>query len=99
MSVTIITREQARQFLKDNNLKDAKGMSTTDINFHMKKIYGLDMSAETVSRITDKILPIAKEWQNRPLQEFYPILYLDGMMFSVKQDGHIIKKTVYTVAA
>ena len=46
----------------------AKGMSTVDINSHLKKIYGFEVSPETVSRITDKILPIAKEWQNRPLE-------------------------------
>jgi transposase-like protein len=53
-------------------------MSNRDIESHMNKIYGLDVSPEMVTRITDKILPIAKEWQNRPLNELYPIIYLDG---------------------
>ena len=52
----------------------AKGMSTRDINAHMRKIYGVDISADMVSSITDKILPVAREWQNRPLNEFYAIV-------------------------
>ncbi|MBI5133756.1 MAG: IS256 family transposase [Thaumarchaeota archaeon] len=75
----------------------ACGMSSRDIENHMRKLYGLEVSPEMVTRITDKILPLAKEWQNRPLQETYPIIYLDGMVFNVNQDGHIIKKTVYLV--
>ena len=75
----------------------AKGMSTRDINSHMHKIYGLDISADMVSTITDKILPIAKEWQHRPLQEVYPILYLDGVVFNVNKDGQIVKKTAYVI--
>jgi len=57
----------------------AKGMSSRDIQATMKEIYCVDVSAEMVSRMTDKILPIAKEWQNRPLEPVYSILYLDGM--------------------
>jgi len=55
----------------------AKGMSTPDINTHLNRIYGFEVSPETVSRITDKILPIAKEWQNRALDNIYPIIFLD----------------------
>lgn len=75
----------------------AKGMSSRDIQATMNEIYGVDMSAEMVSRITDKILPIAKEWQNRPLEPIYPIIYLDGMVFPVQQEGQVVKKTVYLV--
>jgi transposase-like protein len=75
----------------------AKGMSTPDINSHLQRIYGIEISAETVSRITDKVLPIAKEWQNRPLESVYPIIFLDGVMFNVSEDGSIRKKTAYIV--
>lgn len=75
----------------------AKGMSTRDIDFHMNKIYGVRISAEMVTRITDKVLPLAKEWQNRPLQPMYPIVYLDGMVFKVQQDGQVTKKTSYII--
>lgn len=77
----------------------AKGMSTRDIHAHMRKIYGLNVSAEMVSRITDKVLPLVREWQNRPLEALYPIMYLDGIVFKVQQDGQVVKKTVYVVYA
>jgi len=88
-----------------NSLEDmivslfAQGMSNRDIEHHMRKIYGIDVSPEMVTRITDKILPIAKEWQSRQLEPMYPIIYLDGIVFNVNQDGHVAKKTAYTVFA
>ena len=75
----------------------AKGMSTRDINDQMREIYGIDVSADMVSRITDKVIPLAKEWQNRPLQSVYPLIFLDGMVFNVRQDGQLTKKTAYIV--
>lgn len=75
----------------------SKGMSTPDIHCHMNQVYGIDVSAEMVSRITDKILPIAKQWQNRPLDQVYPIIFLDGMIFNVVDNGTILKKTAYIV--
>ena len=75
----------------------AKGMSTRDINEQMREIYGIDVSAEMVSRITDKVIPLAKEWQNRPLQSVYPLIFLDGMIFDVRQDGQLTQKTAYIV--
>jgi transposase-like protein len=75
----------------------AKGVSNRDINEQMKGIYGINVSAEMVSRITDKVIPLAKEWQNRPLNKIYPIVFLDGIIFDVRQDGQLTKKTVYLV--
>ena len=75
----------------------ARGMSTRDINSHMEEIYGLEISADMVSRITDKILPIIREWQNRPLEAVYPIAYLDAMSFNVKRDGQVVKKNAYLI--
>jgi putative transposase len=75
----------------------AKGMSTRDIQAHMEEIYGIDMSKDMVHRITDKIIPVVKEWQNRPLEEVYAIVYLDGMVFNVRQDGQVVKKTAYSI--
>lgn len=75
----------------------SQGLSNRDIEFHMKKIYGIEISPEMVTRMTDKILPLAKEWQSRELNEIYPIIYLDGIVFSIRQDGAVIKKTVYLV--
>ena len=75
----------------------AKGMSTRDIHAHMHKIYGVNISADMVSGITDKVLPVAREWQNRSLSEFYAILYLDGVVFNVNQEGQVAKKTAYVI--
>ena len=75
----------------------ARGMSTRDIHAQMHDLYGIQVSPEMVSRITDKILPVAREWQNRQLDPLYPILYLDGMVFNVAQDGVTAKKTAYLV--
>lgn len=77
----------------------ARGMSNRDIEDQMRSVYGVDVSPEMVSRITDKILPLAKEWQNRPLSQLYPIIFLDGIMFSVRQEGVVVKKTAYVVFA
>ena len=57
----------------------AKGMTTGDIEGHIKEIYGLDVSDSAISRITDKILPVVKEWQARPLQELYAVVYMDAI--------------------
>lgn len=73
----------------------AKGMTTADIETHIREIYGLEVSDSTVSRITDKILPIAKEWQQRPLERIYAIVFLDAIHFRVRSEGQIVKKAVY----
>lgn len=75
----------------------AKGMSTEAINNFMKDLYGINVSTEQVSKITDKIIPIMREWQNRPLYSCYPIIYLDGTVFDVLENGVYVKKTVYIV--
>ncbi len=77
----------------------ARGMSNRDIEQQMLRVYGVEVSAEMVSRITDKILPLAKEWQSRVLSPLYPIIFLDGIVFNVRQDGVIVKKTAYVVFA
>ena len=73
----------------------AKGMTTRDIETHIRDIYGLEVSDTTVSRITDKILPIAKEWQQRPLESIYAVVFLDAIHYHVRSEGQIVKKAVY----
>jgi len=73
------------------------GMSTREISAHIKELYGANVSADTVSRITDKILPTIKEWQSRPLKPVYPILYLDGLNVRVKQNGTYQMKCAHIV--
>lgn len=73
----------------------AKGMTTSDIETHIRDIYGIDVSDTTVSRITDKILPVAKEWQQRPLEAIYAVVFLDAIHYHVRCEGQILKKAVY----
>ena len=73
----------------------AKGMTTSDIETHIRDIYGLQISDTTISRITDKILPIAKEWQQRPLDPIYAVVFLDAIHYHVRSEGQIVKKAVY----
>ena len=73
----------------------AKGMTTRDISEHLKTVYGVDASAEMISKMTDRILPIAKEWQNRPLERKYAIVFMDAIHYNVRQDNAIVKKAVY----
>lgn len=73
----------------------AKGMTTADIESHMRELYDIDISDSTISRITDKILPIVKEWQERPLEEVYAVVFLDAVHFHVRHEGRIIKRAVY----
>ena len=73
----------------------AKGMTTRDISDHLKSVYGVDASAEMISHMTDRILPIAKEWQNRPLEKKYAVVFMDAIHFHVRQDNQTVKKAVY----
>ena len=73
----------------------AKGMTTTDIGEHIQDIYGIDVSESTVSRITDKVLPAAKEWQQRPLESVYAVMFMDAIHYHVRSEGQIVKKAVY----
>ena len=73
----------------------AKGMTTSDIEAHIRDIYGVDVSDTTVSRITDKILPVAKEWQQRPLESVYAVVFMDAIHYHVRSEGQIVKKAVY----
>ncbi|WP_419577368.1 IS256 family transposase [Roseburia hominis] len=73
----------------------AKGMTTGDIEAHLKELYDLDISDSTISRITDKIMPLVKEWQERPLQEIYAVVYMDAIHYHVRSEGRIVKRAVY----
>lgn len=73
----------------------AKGMTTSDVEAHIRDVYGLEVSDTTISRITDKILPIAREWQNRPLESVYAVVFMDAIHYHVRSEGQIVKKAVY----
>lgn len=73
----------------------AKGMTTNDISAHIEDIYGIEVSYNLVSRITDKILPVVKEWQQHPLESIYAVVFMDAMHYHVRCEGRIVKKAVY----
>lgn len=73
----------------------AKGVSTRDIQDHLQQLYGVEVSPTLISNVTNKIMPLIKEWQNRPLQQIYAVVFLDAIHFKVKQDGQIVNKAAY----
>lgn len=73
----------------------AKGMTTRDISSHIKNIYGFGLSEGMVSKITNKILPTIEEWQNRPLEKVYPMVFLDAIHYHVRENNIVVKKAVY----
>lgn len=73
----------------------AKRMTTNDIEAHMKDLYDIDISDSTISCITNKIMTFVKEWQNRPLEEVYAVVFMDAIHYNVRQEGRIKKKAVY----
>lgn len=75
----------------------ASGMSTRDISKQVEELYGIDFSAEMVSRITDRIMPEIKEWQQRPLESIYPFIFLDAIHYKVRDDGRIVNRAAYVV--
>ncbi len=73
----------------------AKGMSVRDIEDQIKDLYGFELSSSTISRITDRIVDDIYAWQNRALEPMYPVVWMDGISFRVKEDGRVIEKTIY----
>jgi len=74
----------------------AKGLTTRDINDYLQDIYGVSVSPAMVSTITDKVMPLVTEWQNRPLDSLYAIIYLDGVHFKIRDNGRIVNCCGYT---
>jgi putative transposase len=73
----------------------ARGMTTRDIQAHLQDIYGVEVSPDLVSNVTDAIINEVKEWQHRPLADIYPILYLDATIVKVRSEGRVINKSAY----
>ena len=77
----------------------ACGMSVRDIQSEMEELYGIDVSPSMISKITDKVVEAAAEWQSRELDEIYPIVYMDAMHFKVRDDNKIVSKAAYICMA
>jgi len=75
----------------------AKGTSTRDIQDMLHELYGISVSPETISKITDKVWELVEAWQNRPLSPMYAIMYLDALHIKLKRDGKIENVAVYNV--
>src|SRR5579875_2995925 len=73
----------------------AAGMSTRDIRRQIRRMYGADVSAELVSRVTDGVLEELRDWQNRPLDALYPIVYIDALVVKVRTNGIVVNRPAY----
>jgi len=77
----------------------ARGMTTRDTQAHLQEIYGVEVSPELISKVTDAIIPELRAWQQRPLDAVYPILYLDAMVVKVRSDHVVVNRPVYIAMA
>ena len=75
----------------------SRGMSYRDIRSQIEEIYGIQISDGTISSITDRVVPVIREWQSRPLDRLYPIIWMDAMHFKVREDGMVKTKAIYTI--
>lgn len=75
----------------------SRGLTTREINEQIQDLYGIEVSATMVSNITDQIIPEIREWQERPLDEIYPIVFIDAVHFSVREENRVVKKAAYIV--
>ena len=73
------------------------GMSYSDIQTHLREMYGLAVCDGTINAITDRVIPAIREWQSRPLERLYAIVWMDAIHFKIREDGKVITKAVYTV--
>lgn len=75
----------------------AKGVTVRDIQAHLYQLYGIEVSPALISNVTNRIMPLIRDWQSRPLQRAYAVVFLDAIHYKVKQEGHIVNKAVYMV--
>jgi len=94
---TIISKGQTRFAGFDDKIISlyARGLTTRDIQGHLKEIYGVEVSPSLISTVTDAVADEVKIWQNRPLDALYPIVYMDAIRVKCRDNGHVINKAVY----
>src|SRR6266576_7024508 len=92
----IIEKHQRRFTGFDENIISlyARGLSTREIQQHLEEIYQVEVSPALISTVTDEVIDEVKAWQNRPLEEVYPIVYLDAIQFKVRDNGHVKNKAI-----
>ena len=93
----IIEKHQTRFTGFDKNILSlySRGLSTREIQQHLEEIYGVEVTAGLISSVTDEVIDEVKTWQNRQLDEVYPIMYLDAIQFKVRDSGHVKNKAIY----
>ena len=77
----------------------ARGMSVRDIQGHLQELYGIEVSPDLVSRVTDAVTEEVKEWQTRPLDSVYPVIFFDALRVKIRDDGLVKNKAVYVALA
>jgi putative transposase len=96
--VLIEKRHSRLAGLDDNLLSlDAKGVTVRDIQAHLQELYGTEISRDLISTITDAVLEDVKAWRSRPLDELYPIVFIDGFVAKCRLDGRVENRTVYVI--
>src|SRR5215467_3787438 len=95
----IVRKRQTRWTGFDDKILSmyARGMTTREIQGHLEEIYGIEVSPTLISNVTDAVVEEVKQWQNRPLEQLYPIVYLDALMVKVRDEGHVQNKAIYVV--
>jgi putative transposase len=93
----IVAKHQTRRAGFDDKIISmyARGMSTREIQMHLEEIYQVEVSPSLISTVTEEVIVEVRAWQNRQLEEFYPIVYLDALHFKVRDSGHVRNKAVY----
>jgi hypothetical protein len=77
----------------------ALGLTTRQIQDHLKDIYAVDVLPELISRVADEVKELAAEWRGRPLEPFYPVVFLDALRVNIRDEGTVVKKSVYLAPA
>jgi transposase-like protein len=99
--VTVEKRQTSISTDIDKQILSLYGMgnSYSDIQKHLSEMYGVEISDGTLTAITNRIIPEIKEWQNRPLENIYPVIWLDAMYFKVRENGVVKSKAIYSILA
>ncbi len=97
LSRKLVKKRQTRFTSMDDKILSlyAKGMTTREIVATFKEMYGADVSATLISKVTDAVIEQVVEWQSRPLDEIYPIIYLDCLVVKIRQDRRVINKSIF----
>ena len=97
----IIPKHEKRTPLFNNQIISmySFGMSTRDIQCHLQQVYGVEVSPETISNITDSVMADVRKWQTRPLETSYPILFFDDLRVNSRRDGKNVNRALYVALA